>query len=550
MASRRSAAACLAWKTKCDLVIRGSPCSACTADARPASACVQRPNKRYRRQNYARQNASEHHHHEDHLSPASGELHNPQVSTPQSSASGSRAAQPTRIDFSGDSAVIISLTAKDATGSLCEVDFRHTLDARHALDSADHAYLEAKGVFALPRTDICDKLIRGFFSHVHPWFPVIDAAKFLTKYGNGGPTDVDLVLLWAVLMAGSESAGPDLVTLAGFTDRLHMADAFYRDESARKKALQLRRWHCCLANDAWEAVASGCPLKITRSESQVAALSAEDILEDFNHLDPIIRQRFISGNIERLIKYAVSYSKSVSVLRNALHQTNGPDSHVPSTDEIDSWVRDLMVIEQDIVGDMAQDTRSSDECVQLTAYRFQIHHGATHIALLRPYLFVTPSSLVAQEKLMWECKMKRDMTATAGKVISTLETVIGAQLLSHLGHGLTGIIVPVAQYCLVQLTSQQEDERKIAQHRFDSCMIIIEELRKIDGHALTLSNLLKAARNQLVLNLSHGSSGPDSSVVFSDQGGPNIDINNVVWEDWDTAMTTVFWNGLSPLGPA
>ncbi|EWG44562.1 hypothetical protein FVEG_15675 [Fusarium verticillioides 7600] len=320
-----------------------------------------------------------------------------------------------------------------------------------------------------------------------------------------------------------------------------------RNEPATKKALQLRRWHCCLASDAWETITSGCPLKITRSESQVPALSMEDILGDLNHLDPIVRQRFISDNIERLIQYAVSYSKSVSVLRDALHKTNRPDSDVPSTAEIDVWVRDLMVIEQDIVGDMAQDTRSSDECLRLTAYRFQIHHGATHIALLRPYLFVTPSGLAAQEKSKWEYKMKQDMTATVGKVISTLETVIGARLLSHLGHGLTCVIVPVAQYCLVQLASQEEDERKIAQHRFDSCMIIIDELRKIDGHALTLSNLLKAARDNLVLNARQESSAPDISVMFSGQDQPSMDFSNVALEDWDTAMTTVFWNGFSPL---
>ncbi|KAF5718568.1 c6 transcription factor [Fusarium mundagurra] len=534
MASRRSAAACLAChqrKTKCDFVIRGPPCSACTADARPASACVQRPNKRYRRQNDARQTVSERHYPEDHISPAAitaaGEPYNGQVSPPQSSASGSRAAQPVRIDFSSDSAVIISLTAKDAAGFPYEVDFRHSLDARHALDPADHAYLEAKGVFALPTTDICDKLIKGFFSHVHPWFPVIDATDFLTKYVNGGPTNVDLALLWAVLMAGSEA-------WSSFAHQSLTSDV-PRNESATKKALQLRRWHCCLANDAWEAMASGCPLKITRSESQVPSLSVEDILGDLNHLDPIIRQRFISGNIERLIQYAVSYSKSVSVLRDALHKTNGPDSDVPSTAEIDAWVRDLMVIEQDIVGDMAQDTRSSDECLRLTAYRFQIHYGATHIALLRPYLFVTPSDLGTQEKSKWECKMKQDMTATAGKVISTFETVIGARLLSHLGYGL-------------QLASQEEDERKIAQHRFDSCMIIIDELRKIDGHALILSNLLKAARGNLVFNAREGSSAPDTSVMFSDQDRPSMDFSNVALEDWDTAMTTVFWNGFSPLG--
>jgi hypothetical protein len=78
-------------------------------------------------------------------------------------------------------------------------------------------------------------------------------------------------------------------------------------------------------------------------------------------------------------------------------------------------------------------------------------------------------------------------------------------------------------------------------------MIIIDELRKIDGHALTLSNLLKAARSDLLFNVRQGSRAPDTSVVLPDQDRPSIDFNNIAWEDWDTAMTTVFWNGFSPL---
>lgn len=78
-------------------------------------------------------------------------------------------------------------------------------------------------------------------------------------------------------------------------------------------------------------------------------------------------------------------------------------------------------------------------------------------------------------------------------------------------------------------------------------MIIIDELRKIDGHASTLSNLLKAARSDLIFNVRQRSSAPDTSLVFSDQGRSSMDFNNVAWEDWNTDMTSVFWNGFPPL---
>lgn len=110
--------------------------------------------------------------------------------------------------LSDDRAVTVSLTAKDRSGSFQDVDINLGLNSENDMDSADMAYLQAKGIFDLPSTEVCDRLIKGFFSHIHPWFPVIDAADFFSRYTSGASGQSDLMLLWGVLLAGIEVCTP------------------------------------------------------------------------------------------------------------------------------------------------------------------------------------------------------------------------------------------------------------------------------------------------------------------------------------------------------
>jgi hypothetical protein len=106
--------------------------------------------------------------------------------------------------LSDDRDVTFSLTAKSALGSLQNIDVNLHLDLGNDIDSADLAYLQAKGVFELPTTEVCDRLIKGFMSHIHPWYPVVDVSEFLSRYKSDVPSQSDLMLLWSVLLAGIE----------------------------------------------------------------------------------------------------------------------------------------------------------------------------------------------------------------------------------------------------------------------------------------------------------------------------------------------------------
>jgi hypothetical protein len=67
----------------------------------------------------------------------------------------------------------------------------------------DIAYLRSKGVFSLPSDVVCQDLLHAYFYHVHPIIPVVDAGAILGPYNEGGPTRINLLLLWSMFSVAS-----------------------------------------------------------------------------------------------------------------------------------------------------------------------------------------------------------------------------------------------------------------------------------------------------------------------------------------------------------
>jgi hypothetical protein len=76
-------------------------------------------------------------------------------------------------------------------------------ERKKLLQTHDYVYLEAKGVFDVPSTDVCDALVRDYFHHVHALLPVIDAGNFLSQYVSRGVSSMNLLLLWSVFLAAA-----------------------------------------------------------------------------------------------------------------------------------------------------------------------------------------------------------------------------------------------------------------------------------------------------------------------------------------------------------
>lgn len=64
-------------------------------------------------------------------------------------------------------------------------------------------YLHKKGVFIFPKTSVCEALVRSYFHHVHPFFPIIDTKAFLVAFEDGQYESIGIHLLWSVFLAAS-----------------------------------------------------------------------------------------------------------------------------------------------------------------------------------------------------------------------------------------------------------------------------------------------------------------------------------------------------------
>lgn len=65
-------------------------------------------------------------------------------------------------------------------------DFIETESISH-LAPEDFKFLEYKGCFHLPARPLLDELVRQYFLHVHPVFPLIDERSFWEAYNPLGP---------------------------------------------------------------------------------------------------------------------------------------------------------------------------------------------------------------------------------------------------------------------------------------------------------------------------------------------------------------------------
>ena len=75
------------------------------------------------------------------------------------------------------------------------------------LDSETLNYLQLRGVFDLPSREVCEMLVRIYFHHVHPFFPVVRAKSFIEKF-ESPHHKLSIHLLWSMFLAASNVSFP------------------------------------------------------------------------------------------------------------------------------------------------------------------------------------------------------------------------------------------------------------------------------------------------------------------------------------------------------
>lgn len=104
-----------------------------------------------------------------------------------------------------------------------------------SIEADDLSYLQSKGALTLPSDDFQDALIWSFFEYVYPFMPVLDLDQFLQSvyHRDGSAGQISLLLLQAVLFAGTAHVKMSFLKDAGFQSRRQARKAFFQKVRVR-----------------------------------------------------------------------------------------------------------------------------------------------------------------------------------------------------------------------------------------------------------------------------------------------------------------------------
>ncbi|KAJ5773454.1 hypothetical protein N7457_008350 [Penicillium paradoxum] len=94
----------------------------------------------------------------------------------------------------------------------------------------DVLFLSRKGALTIPDTPVRNSLIRSFVDYVYGSMPIIDLHEFLeiVEQGDGQNGQISLILLQAILFAGSAFANKEHLVVAGYQNRRAARHALFQ----------------------------------------------------------------------------------------------------------------------------------------------------------------------------------------------------------------------------------------------------------------------------------------------------------------------------------
>ncbi|KAM0811068.1 putative C6 transcription factor [Seiridium cardinale] len=243
----KACAECNRRKMRCDLATRGQPCSDCAAEGAICEAPPPPPRKKRAGRNVVavedQQPGSTDGVFQTETSPLSNEEVSGPASIPpilaeefgnESHNAGALAAAveddaggemdndaQTTIYYTGDMPGAVSFVV-DLVGTGNSEQNPHYLvshKVRKDKSPEDLEYLRVKGAFSVPSREVCDALIRTYFLHVHPLLPILDVTEFLTQFTRNGYQNVNLLLLWSIILMAAGFEEPETLRKSGYACR-------------------------------------------------------------------------------------------------------------------------------------------------------------------------------------------------------------------------------------------------------------------------------------------------------------------------------------------
>lgn len=103
------------------------------------------------------------------------------------------------------------LVNQDLSGSITTPASSERSVKRRRLDEAPQSSLSNESAPSLPQADVLELILRAYFTHVHPWIPMIHQGRFLERLADETQRDQLVIILHSMVLAASKFI-PDAAT--------------------------------------------------------------------------------------------------------------------------------------------------------------------------------------------------------------------------------------------------------------------------------------------------------------------------------------------------
>ncbi|KAE9362543.1 hypothetical protein N431DRAFT_391777 [Stipitochalara longipes BDJ] len=413
----------------------------------------------------------------------------------------------------------------------------------------DLAYLQLKGCFSLPAQSVCNELVHCYFSHVHPFLPILNAHQFLEEFANLGCQNLSVLLIWSMFFAAANFVEPSVLQKAGYHSRKAMKRAMYQrakclydsdyeedkisliqsvilmafwysDTEDRTGAYHwigiaislcqslglhrnselniskhrlptaqlsvLRRiWWSCVLRDRWLSLGMGRPMRINPADCEVPMPSVGDAIRELESIPAQIRQEYIPINSEWLASLWVKLISISDLLGRIIDVFYKPKKPLPNKIALEQYENELMQLV--VCMDM---TVCKNSISILHAYQYQLFYEAIDVVLHRPYI-MNGTSLAEADS--WQGDCHRKAKAAAARTNGVLESLIDLDMIKFLKPMTITTLIPAMQIHLIELSSPTPLFRRFGKHKFQLCMMVLSELRSTYWGADAVSKLFEHA---------------------------------------------------------
>ncbi|KAB8235430.1 Zn(II)2Cys6 transcription factor [Aspergillus alliaceus] len=404
------------------------------------------------------------------------------------------------------------------------------------LSAEDRDYLQYKGVFNMPRSDTCDELLRAYFHHVHPIFPVVDATTFLKTYPSGESNQCNLLLLWSMLFVAANYISVDTWKREGYSSRKEMKDTlysrakcmyhnsgetdntvllqsalllgFYHSEvdmhmqpwywtgtaislcqimglhrcpvsawsnssiPESQQRLWRRLWWTCFFRDRWLSLTMGRPLRIDLNDCDTVLPSSDDMLNDLIGLPESVANVYIPTDLPRLADCWVTMIHLSKLLGDVLTLSYRPFGPYPSLQQVEA-------IEAEIRHIQFPNNYRTDPSRLATFYLYhlQLHYQSLLITFYRPFITKIPEGLPAVQQQAWQSQIRNKLDAAALQTNSILDNLAREKLLEFAGPMTPPLLVPAMHVHLLNCKSSDGLSRRLGLNKLELCMVILEQMQ-------------------------------------------------------------------------